>query len=112
MKTNGTMGISGLDWLWLALAVVVDLATIGAAGAANRNQIPQGYQGALPPEPPPAPPATPPAAPKPDVTQRVKRYSKYRLPAVCSDGLLRRRSSRSTTSSHPPDARHEVISCL
>jgi len=61
MKTNGTMGISGLDWLWIALAVVVDLATIGAAGAANRNQIPQGYPGSLPPEPP----AAPPAAPKP-----------------------------------------------
>jgi len=61
LKTNGTMGISGIDWLWIALAVVVDLATIGAAGAANRNQIPQGYPGSLPPEPP----ATPPAAPKP-----------------------------------------------
>jgi hypothetical protein len=68
MKTNGTMGISGLDWLWLGLAVVIDLAAIGAAGAANRNYIPQGVPGALPPEPPAAPPAapaTPPAAPKP-----------------------------------------------
>jgi hypothetical protein len=61
-------GISGLDWLWLGLAVVLDLASVGAAGAANRNQIPQGYPGALPPEPPatpPAAPATPPATPKP-----------------------------------------------
>ena len=44
--------LSGLDWLWLALAVLIDLASIGAAGAANRNQIPQGYPGALPQEPP------------------------------------------------------------
>jgi hypothetical protein len=69
LKTNGTMGISGLDWLWLFLAVVIDLASIGAAGAANRNYIPQGVPGALPPAPPATPPAaptsTPPATPKP-----------------------------------------------
>lgn len=66
LVSNPPGNISGLDWLWLGLAVVIDLASIGAAGAANRNQIPQGYPGALPPEPPPAaPPATPPAAPKP-----------------------------------------------
>ena len=58
----GVGGLSGLDWLWMALAVLVDLATIGSAGAANRNQIPQGYPGALPPE---APMSTPPAAPNP-----------------------------------------------
>jgi hypothetical protein len=70
--TNGVGtigGLSGLDWLWMALAVVVDLATIGAAGAANRNQIPQGYPGSLHPEPPATPPAAPtsttPPAPKP-----------------------------------------------
>ena len=60
--TNGPGNISGLDWLWLILAVLNDLASIGAAGAANRNQIPQGYPGALPPEPPMS---TPPAAPRP-----------------------------------------------
>jgi hypothetical protein len=58
-------GISGLDWLWLALAVFIDLASIGAAGVANRDKIPEGVPGALPPETPAAPPATPPAAPKP-----------------------------------------------
>jgi hypothetical protein len=54
LVTNGVGvgSLSGLDWLWMALAVMVDLATIGAAGAANRNQIPQGYPGAMPPEPP------------------------------------------------------------
>ena len=69
LVTNGPGNISGLDWLWLFLAVAIDLAAIGAAGAANRDKVPQGYPGALPPEPPPAPPAapasTPPAAPKP-----------------------------------------------
>jgi cytochrome c oxidase assembly factor CtaG len=54
LVTNGVGvgSISGLDWLWMALAVLVDLATIGTAGAANRNQIPQGYPGALPPTAP------------------------------------------------------------
>jgi hypothetical protein len=61
LVTNGSRTISGLDWLWLILAVVLDLSSIAAAGAANRNQIPQGYPGSLPPETP----ATPPAAPKP-----------------------------------------------
>ena len=32
--------IQGLDWLWLILAVVMDLATIGSAGYANRNRLP------------------------------------------------------------------------
>jgi hypothetical protein len=62
LVTNGPGNISGLDWLWLILAVFIDLASIGAAGAANRNQIPQGYPGALPPEPPMSNPS---AAPKP-----------------------------------------------
>jgi hypothetical protein len=62
LVTNGPGTISGLDWLWLGLSVVIDVAAVGAAGAANRNYIPQGVPGALPPEPPPA---APPAAPKP-----------------------------------------------
>jgi hypothetical protein len=56
------MSISGLDWLWLILAVLLDLSSIAAAGAANRDRIPQGYPGSLPPEPPPG---SPPAAPQP-----------------------------------------------
>jgi hypothetical protein len=68
LVTNGPGNLSGLDWLWMALAVVVDLATIGAAGAANRDRIPGGYPGALPTEPPATPPVAPtstPPAPKP-----------------------------------------------
>ena len=43
--------VQGLDWLWLFLAVILDLATIGGAGAANRNRIPAGYPGSYPQEP-------------------------------------------------------------
>lgn len=63
LVTNGPGGIYGIDWLWLGLAVVVDVAGATAAGAANRNYIPQGYPGSLPPQQPPA--APPPAAPQP-----------------------------------------------
>jgi hypothetical protein len=68
LVTNGTRSITGLDWLWLGLAVVIDLASVGAAGAANRDKVPQGYPGALPPEPPPAAPpvVTPPQPPAPN----------------------------------------------
>jgi len=59
LYTPGT-GLAGLDWLWLGLAVVLDIASYGAAGATNRDRIPQGYPGALPPEPPPL--GKPPAA--------------------------------------------------
>jgi hypothetical protein len=66
------VGIQGLDWLWLIIAVVLDIASIGAAGAANRNRIPQGYPGSYAEKelaaPPPAQPsaATPPAPAAPD----------------------------------------------
>jgi hypothetical protein len=42
---QGIGTIQGLDWLWLFLAVILDLASIGGAGAANRNRIPAGYPG-------------------------------------------------------------------
>ncbi len=48
---------SGIDWLWLGLAVLCDLATIASAGYANRQAIP-GYQGGT------TPPAAPPPAQK------------------------------------------------
>ena len=49
---QGVGTIQGLDWLWLFLAVILDLASIAGAGAANRNRIPAGYPGSYPPEPP------------------------------------------------------------
>jgi hypothetical protein len=42
---QGVGTIQGLDWLWLLLAVVMDLASVGASAAANRNRIPSGYPG-------------------------------------------------------------------
>ncbi len=42
------VGITGLDWLWLALAAVLDIASIGSAGYANRNRMP-GYSSSTPP---------------------------------------------------------------
>ena len=46
--------IQGLDWLWLILAVVMDFATIGSAGYANRNSIPGYPSGTTPPPSAPA----------------------------------------------------------
>ena len=45
--------VQGLDWLWLFLAALLDIASIGAAGASNRNRIPAGYPGAYPQDPQP-----------------------------------------------------------
>jgi hypothetical protein len=41
---QGVGGIQGIDWLWLVLAVLLDLATISSAGYANRERLP-GYPG-------------------------------------------------------------------
>jgi hypothetical protein len=46
---QGVGAIQGVDWLWLVLAVIVDLASIASAGAANRDRIPSGYPGSMPP---------------------------------------------------------------
>jgi len=56
--------IQGLDWLWLILAVLMDIATLGSAGYANRNRMPgynpgQTYTAVQ--DPTPAPPTQPPA---------------------------------------------------
>ena len=42
---QGVGGIQGLDWLWLFLAVLLDLAGLGSAGYTNRNRIPAGVPG-------------------------------------------------------------------
>ena len=36
-------GVSGFDWVWLALAVVADIASYGGGAYGNRERIP-GYQ--------------------------------------------------------------------
>ena len=45
LLVQGVGRIDGLDYLWLALAVVLDVASVAAAGAANRNRIPAGMPG-------------------------------------------------------------------
>jgi hypothetical protein len=42
---QGVGGIQGLDWLWLIIAVLLDIASVAGAGAANRDRIPAGYPG-------------------------------------------------------------------
>ena len=42
---QGVGQLQGLDWLWLFLAALMDIASIGAAGVSNRNRIPAGYPG-------------------------------------------------------------------
>ena len=54
---QGVGAIQGLDWLWLFLAFIMDLASVGSAGYANRNRIPPGMPGSM--EPPQTPPVTP-----------------------------------------------------
>jgi hypothetical protein len=39
---QGVGAISGIDWLWLGLAVFIDIANTASAAAANRNRMP-GY---------------------------------------------------------------------
>ena len=38
------VGIQGLDWLWLGIAVLLDIASIGGPGYANRDRIPGSSQ--------------------------------------------------------------------
>ena len=61
---QGFGAIQGIDWLWLILAVVVDVFNTAGAGYANRNRMPgynpgQTYTAVQ--EPTPAPPTQPPA---------------------------------------------------
>jgi hypothetical protein len=39
---QGIGGIQGLDWLWLILAVLLDLSSIAGAAVANRDRLPGG----------------------------------------------------------------------
>jgi hypothetical protein len=54
LVTNGPGGISGIDWLWMVLALLVDVSSIAAAGATNRDRIPAGVPGSTQPPAPPA----------------------------------------------------------
>jgi hypothetical protein len=39
--------IQGLDWVWLILAVLCDIASVASAGYSNRDRIPYGYPGSM-----------------------------------------------------------------
>ena len=56
---QGVGGLTGLDWMWLILAVLLDVMHYSSTAYSNRNQIP-GYKAA-----PTTPPATPPPPPAP-----------------------------------------------
>jgi hypothetical protein len=45
LQTGSVGGIQGIDWLWLGLAVVVDIASLGSAGYTNRDKLPAGVPG-------------------------------------------------------------------
>lgn len=72
---QGLGTIQGLDWLWLLLAVLMDVASLGASGYSNRDRIPAGYPGSYAEKelagPPPVQPVTaaPPAPVQPAKTQ-------------------------------------------
>ena len=54
---QGAGTIQGLEWLWLFLAVLMDLASVASAGYSNRNYMP-GYS-SQPMGPPSGPTTTP-----------------------------------------------------
>jgi hypothetical protein len=46
LVTNGLgSSLSGIDWLWMFLALLVDVSGIAAAGATNRDRIPANMPG-------------------------------------------------------------------
>jgi hypothetical protein len=55
---QGVGGIQGIDWLWLILAVLLDVVSVAGAGAANRNRLP----GATTPPPAALPPSSTPGS--------------------------------------------------
>ncbi len=55
--------IQGLDWLWLLLAALMDVASLGASGYSNRDRIPAGYPGSYAEKELAGPPPVAPAAP-------------------------------------------------
>jgi hypothetical protein len=41
--------LAGIDWVWIILAVIVDVFTIGAAGQTNRENLPASVPGSTAP---------------------------------------------------------------
>jgi hypothetical protein len=36
-------GVTGWDWFWIFLAVLIDVSSIGGSGYANRDRLPSSY---------------------------------------------------------------------
>lgn len=45
LQSSAPGGLEGIDWLWIFLAVLMDIASLGSAGYTNRDRIPEGYPG-------------------------------------------------------------------
>ncbi len=45
LQTAQAGPLQGLDWVWLGLAVLVDVATVASAGYSNRDRLPTGMSG-------------------------------------------------------------------
>ncbi|HMK09853.1 MAG TPA: hypothetical protein VK449_12560 [Anaerolineales bacterium] len=41
--------LAGIDWLWIILALIIDVFTIGAAGQTNRENLPASVPGSTAP---------------------------------------------------------------
>lgn len=48
LQSSAVGGLQGLDWLWLVLAAVMDLASLGGAGYSNRDRLPASFPGSTP----------------------------------------------------------------
>jgi len=48
LQSSAVGGLQGLDWLWIGLAVVLDLASIAGAGYSNRDRLPANFTGSTP----------------------------------------------------------------
>lgn len=45
LQTPVPGNLTGLDWVWLILAVIIDVASVASAGYSNRDRLPPGYPG-------------------------------------------------------------------
>jgi len=40
LKFDPVTGVSGINWVWIILALIVDITSYGGSGYGNRNRIP------------------------------------------------------------------------
>ena len=49
LQTSTPGALAGIDWLWIILAVVIDIGTIGATAQTNRENLPASVPGSTAP---------------------------------------------------------------